>query len=193
MSLAYRTMYRLGLTPWDQPHPHGPLVELLDTLPPGALLDVGCGTGRDVVFAAGRGWRSTGVDVVPRALETARRRAADAGVRVNLVRADIGRAGPDEVGSGYTLVQDVGCLHGMPPADLRHAAATIDAVSAPGAVLQMLAFAPRRGVGPHGLDRDGVTGLFPQWRLDDSQRAAEVPLRGPMRDAQPYWYRLVRR
>jgi 2-polyprenyl-3-methyl-5-hydroxy-6-metoxy-1,4-benzoquinol methylase len=56
------------------------LVELAAELTPGTALDVGCGEGADAVWLAERGWRVTGADVSPVALERAERHAADAGV-----------------------------------------------------------------------------------------------------------------
>ncbi len=49
-------------------------------LPVGTALDVGCGEGADAVWLAERGWRVTGADVSPVALERAARHAGEAGV-----------------------------------------------------------------------------------------------------------------
>ena len=46
----------------------------------GALLDAGCGTGEHTVLAARRGADALGIDVSPRAIEIARRKAAERGV-----------------------------------------------------------------------------------------------------------------
>jgi len=54
----------------------------------GALLDLGCGTGRHSVPLAVRGFRVTGVDISAGMLEVARKRAREAGVEIELVRAD---------------------------------------------------------------------------------------------------------
>ncbi len=52
------------------------------------VLDLGCGTGRHSVGLAGLGYRVTGVDLSAGMLEVARRRAEQAGVTVEWVRAD---------------------------------------------------------------------------------------------------------
>lgn len=65
------------------------LVEAL-TLPPGApVLDLACGHGRHAIPLARRGYAVTGVDLAEYHLDMARRRAAEAGVHVEWVRADM--------------------------------------------------------------------------------------------------------
>jgi 2-polyprenyl-3-methyl-5-hydroxy-6-metoxy-1,4-benzoquinol methylase len=54
----------------------------------GAILDLGCGTGRHSIPLALRGFRVTGVDISGGMLDVAGRRAREAGVSIELVRAD---------------------------------------------------------------------------------------------------------
>jgi SAM-dependent methyltransferase len=64
------------------------LFEVMSLRPGMTLLDVGCGTGRHAVEMARRGLLVTGIDISEGMLEQARRRAAEAGVEVEWVRAD---------------------------------------------------------------------------------------------------------
>jgi len=48
------------------------LQEVLPGLPPGTVLDLACGTGRDAVYLALAGWEVTAIDVLPDALARAR-------------------------------------------------------------------------------------------------------------------------
>jgi SAM-dependent methyltransferase len=52
----------------------------LGGLAPGSAVDVGCGEGRNALWLATRGWRATGLDFSPVAIERGRRLAAEAGV-----------------------------------------------------------------------------------------------------------------
>ena len=58
-------------------------------LPAGSyILDVGCGTGRHSIELARRGYKMTGVDISTGMLNEARRGAARAGVKIDLIHVD---------------------------------------------------------------------------------------------------------
>ena len=77
----YDVFYRLGITPWER-YASASAVSVAAMLDrereerpggPGRALDLGCGRGRYTPELATRGWQASGVDVVPRAIEAARR------------------------------------------------------------------------------------------------------------------------
>jgi 2-polyprenyl-3-methyl-5-hydroxy-6-metoxy-1,4-benzoquinol methylase len=70
------------------------LVAEVDGLPPGRALDLACGAGRNDVWLAERGWTVTAVDFSDVAIETARRLAAERGVEVEWLVADVGEWEP---------------------------------------------------------------------------------------------------
>ncbi len=57
--------------------------------PVGTALDLAGGTGRHSLWLAGRGWATTLVDIAPRALETAARQAAQAGLTLTTMQQDL--------------------------------------------------------------------------------------------------------
>ena len=65
------------------------VLQRLDVEPGARILDVACGHGRHSLELARRGYRVTGVDLSEPSLELARRLAAEAGVEVEYVRADM--------------------------------------------------------------------------------------------------------
>ena len=65
------------------------LMNLLELKPPARILDLGCGPGRFCIPLARLGLRMTGVDRTRPFLAAAERRAADAGVEVELIEADM--------------------------------------------------------------------------------------------------------
>jgi SAM-dependent methyltransferase len=106
----YRAQHRL----WSG-HPNQHLVGEAGQLPAGAALDAGCGEGADAIWLAGRGWRVTGVDLSPVALDRAAAHAAQAGPqtaeRIQWVHADLlswdpGQARYDLVSAQYLHLAD---------------------------------------------------------------------------------------
>lgn len=196
MAQPYRLLYLVGLTPWDQDDVPGPLTALADELSgtPGRALDLGCGTGRDAVYLAGRGWTVTGVDGVPKAIDRARRRAQNAGAEVTWVLGDVTALESLGIGDGYQLVLDRGCFHGLSDEGRRRCAEGITAVTAPGARMLMYAFQPRsRGMGPEGISREELEGYFrDRWRLVSATPETQTKLPRWLGDVRPTWYRFAR-
>ena len=198
MSVGYRVMYAVGMTPWDQdetPQELAAVVEGEHALPPGRALDLGCGTGADAVYVAQRGWTVTGVDAVPRALRSARQRARAAGVDVTWAQGDVAALGTLDVQGPFDLVYDLGCFHGLRDDGRAGYAEGVTRLAAPGATLLLFVFAPgRRGPAPRGIDREEIEARFsPGWQIVDAQRAVDVTLPRMLRNADPHWYRLERR
>jgi thioredoxin reductase/SAM-dependent methyltransferase len=74
---------------WWSGHANHSLVVEASGLPPGTALDVGCGEGGDAVWLAQRGWQVTGLDISQVALDRVRKTAAEAGVEIATVCADV--------------------------------------------------------------------------------------------------------
>ena len=196
MSLWDRVLYRLGLTPWERDEVPAQVRDIAAELAqPGRALDMGCGTGRDAVHLAQRGWTVTGVDAVPRALEAARRRASGAGVTVDWVQGDVTRLEELGLEAGYDLVLDRGCFHGLPDEARDACARGVNALAAPGATLLMFGFSPGfHGPAPRGIGADEIQQRFgPDWKLVSSEPDAGRKFPPWMRNPDPYWHRLRRR
>lgn len=189
MALRWRLAYRLGFTPWERVGEAGTrqLAEVVARAQPvpGRALDVGCGSGRHALTLARLGWDVTGVDVVPEAIERARRRAADADVTATFLRADVG-ALPAVVDQRFRLVVDVGCFHVLDDATRDRYAEAVDAVTAPGSTLVMAAFQPNHPLrlGPRGTSTADVVRRFPLWTLQDEE-PARVSLPRVLRHLSP--------
>jgi SAM-dependent methyltransferase len=179
MRRLYRTLYRIGLTPWDRAGIPRPVLSLTG---PGRAVDLGCGTGSQARYLAAHGWAVTAVDFVESAIARARR--ADTADRVTWRVADvtdISTVDPDgNLAGTVDLILDNGCLHGIATDQRAGWAHTIDTLAAPGATLLVRAASrrrPGRGIGPQGIDeRELVALVRNRWR--------QVP------EAEPGWYRL---
>jgi SAM-dependent methyltransferase len=92
--------------PWDTHISPPELLAFIQAHPPGRALDLGCGTGTNVITLAKAGWRTTGIDFVPSAIIQARRKA-----RCDFRVGDVTRLSPDL--QGQDLILDIGCFHGL--------------------------------------------------------------------------------
>jgi SAM-dependent methyltransferase len=207
MSLAYRLLYAVGYTPWEQIAELPPVHEQIAALfereeegrrpPYGQALDLGCGSGTWSVELAKRGWQVTGVDFVPKAVRRARERARKAGVEMRLVEGDVTKLSTTGVGSGFRLLLDFFLFHDELTDEQRLAMGReVTAVAAPGATLLVKAWAPgRRGPLPRGASRADIEAAYPEWRVIDEEPFDVV--RGArfykhIRNADPRVYRLRR-
>jgi SAM-dependent methyltransferase len=164
--------YRFGLGPQPSDVPDHRLVELVegpDKLPPGRGVDLGCGTGRNALFLAGRGWETVGIEMVGYAVEVARRKAAAQNLTVRFVQGDVTRLEDLGVGTGFTLLMDGGCYHTIPLWRRDAYAESVTRVAAPGARLILVGFSRPLAAGPDGED---LLGRLPGWRL---VKYAKVP------------------
>ena len=204
MSLFYRIFYGLGITPWEDDSPQGPAATQIATLfareeaglePPfGPALDLGCGSGIWSVRLAERGWRVTGVDVIPTAIRRARERAGAAGVAVQFVEGDVTQLRTAGVGSGFRFVLDFECFNHVNEAQRKSVGREVSAVSAPDATMLMLVWAPgRRGPLPPGASRVDIQAAYPDWNIiSDDGYAARSSLPWWLRTVDLRFYRLAR-
>jgi cyclopropane fatty-acyl-phospholipid synthase-like methyltransferase len=112
--LFFTLQYWLKNPPWDTGITPPEVYRFLNAHPPGRALDLGCGTGTNVITLAEHGWQASGVDFVPRAIRTARRKARRAGVE-DRTEFFVGDAlSPDSFQGEYDLILDIGCFHSFP-------------------------------------------------------------------------------
>jgi SAM-dependent methyltransferase len=203
MSVIYKILYQVGLTPWEGSAKQARTREQISAMfgreengrqpPYGPALDLGCGGGLWSIELARRDWQVTGIDIVPKALRTARERAREAGVEVRFVQGDLAALRAAEVGSGFRLLLDFGAVHGLKEAQREAVGREVSAVAAADATLLMLAFPPgRRGPLPRGMSRADIEAAYPGWNVTDGDALdAELP-RIVKKDGDPRWYRLTR-
>jgi 2-polyprenyl-3-methyl-5-hydroxy-6-metoxy-1,4-benzoquinol methylase len=178
----FRTLYRLGFTPWDG-HPLAnslrDLVEGENALPAGTALDLGCGTGDNSLYMAKHGWQVTGVDYVAKPVEKARAKAAANNVAIDFARADVTRLSTEGIGTNFALIVDNGCLHGMSDEDRDAYVREVTAVAAPDAKLLLVEFIRGGSFGVPGIDPDEVKRRFAaQWTLLSSGDEPEMDHNG---------------
>ena len=192
----YPLLYRLGITPWDRDSVPTRVVEVADERSSaGRALDLGCGTGRDSVYLAERGWAVTGIDGVKQAIEGARERSKGSGVDVNWILGDVTQLETLGLGEAFDLVLDRGCFHGLSDRERERCARGVTGLTGPGARLLLFAFQPRRlGLGPRGITAEDVQAKFgPTWDVVSVTPDTDLDRIPPwLGNAQPTWYLLAR-
>lgn len=95
--------------PWDSGISPPELLEFIANHPAARAIDIGCGTGTNVLTLAQRGWQVTGIDFIPRAIQIAKRKTQNVKVelQVNDAAKLTGIHGP------FDLALDMGCFHGI--------------------------------------------------------------------------------
>jgi len=79
----------LGTPPWDIGRPQPAIVRLAETGQiKGSVLDVGCGTGENVLYLAEHGYAAAGVDGAPTAIKKARAKAKRRGLSASFEVGD---------------------------------------------------------------------------------------------------------
>jgi SAM-dependent methyltransferase len=107
------------------------------------VLDVACGTGNAAIPAAATGAEVTGVDLTPRMLEGAQRRAADAGVDADWIEGDAEDL-PFEDGHFDVVLSAFGCMF-APRHDV--VADELARVLRPGGRLAVCSWTPEGAIG----------------------------------------------
>lgn len=157
----YDLMYRIG-APWDGP-PRPELVDLVERgvltsghLAPGRAVDLGCGTGANVLYLAQHGFEATGIDFSAVALRAARKRAMAAGMdgRTRFVNGDLTASEIPGVAGPFDLLVDYGTLDDLDPAGRRAMATLVAKLSRPGSLFFFWCFWARRSE----LPRVSLTG-----------------------------------
>jgi cyclopropane fatty-acyl-phospholipid synthase-like methyltransferase len=136
--LSFEHWYWLGRTPWDTGISPPELLDFIETHDPGRAIDIGCGTGTNVLTLALAGWQVTGIDFASRAIRKAKRKVMQADVSAELhvrdATAMYGISGP------FDLALDLGCFHGVLQERRSNYLDELDRVLAPGGFWLMYGF-----------------------------------------------------
>jgi SAM-dependent methyltransferase len=157
----------------------------VEDLEPGRALDLACGEGRNAVWLAERGWRTTGVDFSDVALAKAERLAASRGVEVEWVLADVLEHEPER--GAFELVAVLYLQ--LPHEQLAEVLHTSIGALAPGGALVVLGHDTTNLTHGHGGPRDASVlftpeDVVPQLERLVVERAEKVPRTVPLEDGE---------
>lgn len=108
--LAFNFWY-LRKPPWDTRVTPPEVKAFANQHPPGRALDLGCGTGTNMIYLAERGWETVGVDYAPKAIRAAKRRIKDSAYSAHFFVDDVTKL--NKVVGRFDLILDMGCYHNL--------------------------------------------------------------------------------
>ena len=188
--------YREGRRPgWDVGRPATELKKAVDggTLVRGRAVVLGCGTGTNAIYLAGKGFDVTAIDIAPTALARAEKKALEAGVKVRWLVADV-LATPKL--KPFDVIFDRGCYHGVRRGNAKGYVETVRRLSHAGTQALILAGNANeaRHYGPPRVKEEEIRGDFSE--LFDFQWLKEIRFdsRDPTNTNGPMaWSILLRR
>ncbi len=153
--------YQRGDAPWDIGRPQAEIVALAEAgLIVGAVLDIGCGTGENALYLAGRGHQVWGLDGSATGIERARQKAVERKLPAQFHVWDALQLG--RLRKRFETVIDVGLFHVFSDADRRRYAESLAEVTSSGADLFILAWSTEEppGPGPRRVSEDDIREAF---------------------------------
>ncbi len=186
--------YESGQLPWALELPPPEVVALVTQVPPGRVLDLGCGYGRSAIYLAQHGWLADGVDFVPLAVAEAEQRAAMQGVsdKTRFFVASI--TDLTFLQPGYDLAIDIGCMHVLDDVGLQTYQQELMRLLRPGA-LYLLFVHLRQGDEPedgrpHGIFEETIFALFGRgFELEKVEHGTTQVEDKPVWHSAWFWFR----
>jgi SAM-dependent methyltransferase len=176
--------YESGFVPWDPGEYDGHLPYLLDrfNLRGGRALDIGCGTGKSLLWLAERDFDCTGVEIAPAALKIAERAARRRGLHCRWLLASFPEDFAAETGEiqRYDFIMDRGWFHLYTgEGERRRIVRAIADRLAPGGIWYSLIAARVRGGGfggpPRWSEKEVRDAVSPQLEVAELQLSVFTP------------------
>ena len=170
-----------GTPPWDIGRPQPAIIRLAETGQiTGWVLDVGCGTGENLLYLAERGFVAMGIDGAPTAIKKARAKAKRRGLNAQFEVADaLNLSIPTRQ---FDTVIDSGLFHVFSDEDRARFRDSLGRVIRLGGVYFLMCFSDQQpgDWGPRRVTQAEIRSTFSDgWRVDDIQPSAFETNVGP--------------
>ncbi len=163
-----------GSPPWDIGRPQPNFVMLADAGKlHGRVLDVGCGTGEQVLLAASRGADAMGVDVAELAIQRARAKATQRGISAVFEVGDALHL--DRLSRQFDVITDSGVFHVFDDEERPVYVNSLRSALRPGGMYYMMCFSERQpgDWGPRRVSEAEIRAAFVDgWSIKSIEPAA---------------------
>lgn len=195
--MRFQTAYDGEPPPWDIGRPQPAFIALADKLGAGLrgpILDCGCGTGENTMLFAERGAQVLGVDVVSRAIELAKAKAAE---RRSSAEFQVGNALElSLLGRTFATIIDCAVFHVFDDAERARYLQSLAAVLEPGGHYYMLVFSDREPAdwgGPRRVSQEEIRAAFQDgWQIHSIEEARVDTLLHPTGSGHG-WFSTIQR
>jgi SAM-dependent methyltransferase len=161
--------------PWDTGISPPELLAFIESHAPGRALDLGCGTGTNVITLSKSGWDAVGVDFVGKAVRKARQKARMNGIQASFYIDDVTRL--EKIAGRFDLILDMGCFHSLPvdkrPAYIKN----LKRLLAPQGTYLLYAFLKDNDQEERGLGKADLQAMQEHFSLLERQDGSERGLR----------------
>jgi cyclopropane fatty-acyl-phospholipid synthase-like methyltransferase len=160
--------------PWDIGRPQPAIVRLAESGQiTGRVLDVGCGTGENILYLAERGLTATGIDGAPTAIRKAKAKAKRRGLQVRFEVADALDLQVPE--PPYDTIIDSGLFHVFSDEERGRFRDSLGRVIRPGGTYYLMCFSDEQpgDWGPRRVTQAEIRSVFRDgWRVNSIQPSA---------------------
>jgi SAM-dependent methyltransferase len=169
--VGFEWAYRHTTPPWEIGRAQPAVVALADAGEfRGRVVDLGCGTGENVLYLASRGLEVVGVDAAPTAIERARSKAEARSLEATFVVGDaLDLASLDgRLDGGFDAALDCGLFHTLADDERPRYVRGLAGLLRPGGATFLLCFSDEEPgtAGPRRVGREEIEAAFADgWRI----------------------------
>ncbi len=154
--------YRLEEIPWHTSRPDINLVRLIKQkkIKPGFVLDMCSGAGTNSIYLASKGFKVTGVDISPTAVNVAKARCVKRGLKCEYLVGDVLKTKFDKK---FDLVFDRGCFHHLSKKDKPKYVKRLRELLNKNGKLHLQAFSDKNPPFEKNLSKEDIIGYFSRY------------------------------